>query len=578
MNPVSRADSYQAVDYTGVLRRRWPIVLVITLICLVGSVGYIAVAPKAYTATASVYVSPTGADNASQSSGSKTGGTVNTSNEAQIVTSGVVATMAGKILHSSLTPSALAKEVVVSIPPNAQTLQIACTTSTSTGAAACANAFATAYLQHRSASSAAAINQQLTLLKSQISGLQKTVAGLNTTISGLPANSPQRAAAQAQLGSDQGQLSALNGKVATLDGQAAQTSGGSIITSASPPSKPVSPKKSLVLPAGVLVGLVLGLIGAFVRDRRDQRIHTARDAERLLGLPVLLSLPVKSPVRQVSLASPRSRTGRVFTELAHDMAASLGEGSHVVLVAGVTPGPAVSVAAASLAAALARTHSEAVLVCAALRDSVAPELFGLADGRGLAEVLAGRATVSEVARGPASVPGLWVIPPGADTVLADCGLQHDTAKALTTELRRGARFVIIEVQSSEDGADTLALAEFADGALLVVEAQRTTRPEGEACLRRLRQLRAQPLGVIVLPPVRPSVTIRPPQQTQPRAGALPDEGRRVGESGRDGGATLQRQMPSLSGTASNARQGGKLVHPGRSAEGYGDQVDRISGS
>ena len=577
MNPVSRPESFEAVDYTGVLRRRWPILLGVTLICLVGAVGYTAVASKVYLATASVYVAPTGADNAGQSSGGKTGGTVNTSNEAQIVTSGVVATMAGKILHSSLTPSALAAQVMVTVPANAQTLQIACSTSTSTGAAACANAFATAYLSNRSASAAVAINQQLAQLKRQTSSLQKAVAGLNTTISRSPANSSQRAAAQATLSSDQGQLSALNGKVATLYGQAAQSNGGSIITKASAPGSPTYPKKSVVLPAGLFVGLVLGLIGAFVRDRRDKRIHTAGDAERLLGLPVLLSLPVKSSRRQVSLASPRSRTGRAFTELAHDVAASLGEGSHVVLVVGASPGPAVSVVAASLAATLARTHSEAVLVCAALRDSVAPELFGLASGRGLAEVLAGLATVGEVARGPAGAPGLWVIPPGADPSLAEDHLQHDTVQALTAQLRRDARFVVIEAQSGEDGADTRALAEFADAALLVVEAQRTTQIEGQACIRRLRQMRTQLLGTAVLAPVPPGVTVRPPQPAQPRAGGLPIEGDSPKESRRDA-VGRRGQMPSLSGTASDLSRDRKLVRPDRSADGYADPVDRIPGS
>src|SRR5262249_16385804 len=121
--------------------------------------------------------------------------------------------------------------------------------------------------------------------------------------------------------------------------------------------------------------------------------------------PVLLNLSRKAFGRQVSLASPRSQTGRAFTELAYTGAASLGEGSHVVLVAGATPGPGASVVAANLAAALARTHSEAVLVCADTRDSVAPKLFGLAGSRGLAGGVAGGATAGGGGRGPAGAAG-----------------------------------------------------------------------------------------------------------------------------------------------------------------------------
>ena len=170
--------------------------------------------------------------------------------------------------------------------------------------------------------------------------------------------------------------------------------------------------------------------------------------------------------------------------------------------------------AANLAAALARTHSEAVLVCADMRDSVAPELFGLSDSRGLAEVVAGLSTVGEVVRGPAGLPGLWVIPPGSDTSLAEYHLQYDTARALTSQLRRDARFVVIEAQAGDEGADTFALAEFADGALLTVEMERTRRDEAGVCIKRLHRMRVPVLGAAVLPSISDRYTIRPAQPPQ----------------------------------------------------------------
>ena len=520
MSSASRPDSFELSHYPAVLGRRWRIVLIVVLICLLGTAAYIFAAPKIYSSSATVYVSPTGTVNANRLSSSRSGGMVDLDTEAQIVTSGVVATLAGKSLHSSLTPYALASAISASVPANSQDMVITCKASTNTGAAACANAFAAAYLKNRSDSAKTAIDQQIAPLKSQISSLQKTAAALNITVSGLPKNSAGRVTAQTQLGSDRGQLTSLNAKVAGLYGAASQTNGGTIITRASPPGSPSSPKKSLILPAGLAVGLIAGLIVAFAWDRRDKRIHTARDVERFFGLPVLLSLPKEAVGGQLSLAAPRSRTGWAFTELAHAVAGPLGGGNHVVLVAGATPGPAASVIAANLAAALARTHSSAVLVCAALQDSVAPALFGLAPGRGLAEVLAGQAAVGEVAQGPASAPGLWVIPPGADTSLAEYSLQYDTAQALTAQLRLDARFVVIEMQAKEGAADTLALAEFADAVLLTVEAQRTSRDDADAAIWRLRQMRAQLIGAAVLPPLGRGVTVRPPQPRQPRAASM----------------------------------------------------------
>jgi capsular polysaccharide biosynthesis protein len=532
----------EAVDYTGVLRRRWPIVVAGAVVGLVLALAYVILAPKTYDATAAVYVSSTGADagNAA-SSGKSSGGLVNLATEAQLVTSGTVAGLAGHTMHSPLTAYELAKKVTVVNPPNSQVLDITCSASTASGAATCANAFAAAYLQNRRTSATATLGAQIKVLQGKVTSLQNSMRKLQTAVTALPKNSATRLSDQSVLTGDRAQVNSLNSEITVLTGEAANVQGGHVITVATAPAKPAKPSKTVDLPAGLVIGLLIGLVVAFVWDRRDKRLHTAGDVERQLGLPVMLALSRKAFGRQVSLASPRSRTGRAFTELAHTVAASLGEGSHIVLVAGTTPGPGASVVAANLAAALARTHSEAVLVCADMRDSVAPELFGLPDSRGLAEVVAGLATVGEVVRGPAGLPGLWVIPPGSDTSLAEYQLQYDTARALTSQLRRDARFVVIEAQAGDEGADTFALAEFADGALLTVEIERTRRDEAGVCVKRLQRMRIPVLGAAVLPAISDRYTVRP-AQPPPR--------------------------PALSGAP-----GG----PGRASDGQGDAPDRATG-
>jgi uncharacterized protein involved in exopolysaccharide biosynthesis/Mrp family chromosome partitioning ATPase len=572
MNSSQRPNSVESVDYTGVLRRRWLIVVGLAVIGLIGAFVYATVAPKSYTATATVNVVATGADTSNTNvSNSRTGGTVNLDTEAQLVTSGTVATIAGKLMHSSLPNWQLSKQISVTIPPNSTILTINCSSSTATASATCAQDFARAYLQNRSSSAAKSLATQQATLQAKVTALGKSITKLNVQISALPSNSPTRATDLNLVATYKSQSAALTKTITSLASAATNVVGGSIITPASPPGKPTSPKKSLILPSGLVAGLLIGLIVAFVWDRRDKRLHSAQDVERLLDIPVMLNLPRNAFGRQVALASPRSRTGKAFTELAHTVASSLGEGSHILLVAGATPGPGVSVVAANLAATLARTHSEAVLVCADLRYSVAPELFGLVDKRGLAEVVAGRATVGEVARGPAGVPGLWVIPPGADTSLAEYNLQHDTAKALTSQLRRDARYVIIEAQATEDGTDTFALAEFADAALLTIEIDNTDRNEAGVCIKRLHRMRTPILGAAVLPPINARATVQPPQQGQPRLGAGPGEGREDAVTGRGHG-----ELSALSGGTSAGTSDGP-DRPARSRERYGDPADRVPG-
>jgi capsular polysaccharide biosynthesis protein/Mrp family chromosome partitioning ATPase len=564
MDSSGQPGAFEAVDYTGVLRRRWPIVVGGAVVGLVAALAYVTVAPKSYVATAAVYVSSTGADQSSSSSGGKSsGGLVNMNTEAQLVTSGTVATLAGHMMHSPLTAYELAKQIIVVNPPNSSVLDITCTASTATAAATCANDFAAAYLQNRSTSATNALNATIKTLQGHINTLQKSMTKLNQQIAGLAKNSATRLSDLSVLAGYRTQVTSLNGQVVALTGQAANVQGGHVITSATPPSKPKSPSKTIDLPIGLVVGLLLGLVAAFVWDRRDKRLHNAGDVERVLGLPVVLSLSRKAFGRQVSLASPRSRTGRAFTELAHTVAGSLGgDGSHVVLVAGATPGPGTSVVAANLAAALARTRGEAVLVCADLRDSVAPELFGLpGGGRGLAEVAAGLATVGEVVSGPPGLPGLWVIPPGSDISLAEYHLQYDTARALTAQLRRDARFVVIEAQAGDEGADSFALAEFADTAVVTLEVERVRRDEARLAVRRLGRIRVPVLGAAVIPPITGRVSVRPAQPPRPALSQARDAG-------------LADARPHQ-GELPDGSSGGQSDRPARTRDGRGNPADRV---
>lgn len=531
MNPAQRPDSVEMADYVGVLRRRWWVVLALACVGLVGAYAYVTVAQKTYTATAAVNVTPTAADQSSQVANSRTASAaVNLDTEAQVVQSTNVAEAAGRMMHSALPPSKLSQQVAVTVPPNSSVLDISCSAPTAAGAAQCAEDFANAYLHVRSTTAAAAISSQLKVLQGKINSLQVTVSKDTAKVRRLPHSSVARLNEATQLKTAQAQLHALTGQAARLLTASADTTGGSIITNASAPSKPSSPQKLLVLPSGLVVGLLLGLVFSFVLDRRDKRIHGPEDVERLLNMPVLIDLRRAGANREVALASPRSKLGQAFAELGHTVAAALGEGNHVLLVGASSSGAAGSMVAANLAATLARTYSEVVLVCADMTSNVLPELFRLGDGDGLTEVMAGSAAPADVMRTSPGVPGLWVIPPGADSSAGFYSFRYDIARSLMAELRDDARFVIIEAQASE-GGDVLALGEFADAALIVAEVPRTTRRQVADSVRRLRQLRAVVLGAVTLPPLGSRPPIRPVSAGLPRPSAGMGEVRRDASGG-----------------------------------------------
>ena len=295
------------------------------------------------------------------------------------------------------------------------------------------------------------------------------------------------------------ELKSLANQAASLSAQAAASSGGTIISKAIPLKSPTSPKKKIILPSGLLVGLLLGLIVAFAWDKRDTTIKDAKNLGQP-GAPVLLAVSAKDLGGEL-LAPPRSPAWLDFSELARSTTVALGEDRPLLLVAGVSAGQGTSIAAANLAVALARTHSAVILVCPSGQGTT--ELLGLPDSRILdtraaAELATGELSVEEVALQPAGFPGLRVV------VLAENlqDLSHAQARVLAEQLRISADFTVVEAPGESTGPDTLALAEYCSGALLTVEISVTRRPEIEGSVRRINRLGTTVLGLVAVPRLR----------------------------------------------------------------------------
>ena len=502
MSYTSRPEDLQLIDYAGVLRRRWWLILVITVAGTLAGAVYLHAAHKVYTATASVYVTAT-SGTTNQVANGRTTGAVNLDTQAQVVQSSAVAQAAAKLMHATDTVPQLLGRVSVAVPANSQVLAISCQASTPDKAASCAQSFAQAYLSYSSAATTASVNSQISVLQSKINGLQSASAKLTVAAANLPLNSSQRATAEEQLKSDHSQLSSLNSQVAQLTVALANPSGGSIISSALPPSKPSSPKPLLIVPSGLLAGLLIGLVLAFLTDRRQRRIRRPQDVTRA-DVPVLMSLPAQGPAPELTLAAPRSPLGREFSELAHVLTGAMGVGRHVILVSGIIRGQGASLVAANLAAALSRNQPDVTLVCADLEGSVIPDLVGLPPEPGLTDVLAGGELADDAGRRLAAAPRLRVIPPGSDAGLDAEDIRQDAMERMLDDLRTDSRWIVLEGPAVTSRPDVSTLAHLADAAVLVAEVPRTRSDQLLDGVEHLGKMGAPVLGVALLPAPRGS--------------------------------------------------------------------------
>jgi capsular polysaccharide biosynthesis protein/Mrp family chromosome partitioning ATPase len=279
------SDSVVSLSQTvGVLRRHWLVIVACVLLgILAGGVLY-AVTPATYQSTATVRVFPLPADLRSPTVNQKD---ISMATEVGVATSATVAASAAEALGWTQSTDLLVKNVSVSNPTDSFLLDITYTADTAKGAAAGADAFAEAYLAERRQLAEDAATQVSKGIDAQIAELNKKVDAINKVIGGTSGIAQdnlieQRRTYLSQIQTLQGVLSEV--KLVSL-------TPGALVGPATVPQSKSAPKLLVYVGGGALLGLLLGLVLAWVRDRRDGRVHAGDNLEELTGLPVLGRVP-----------------------------------------------------------------------------------------------------------------------------------------------------------------------------------------------------------------------------------------------------------------------------------------------
>lgn len=523
-NQVDQADADLA-HYGGLFRRRWWVLVLGLLVGCGLAVGALLVVPASYTSTASVIVTDTGINGPVENG--RTNTPINLDTEAQIVTSAAVAEIATEALDGGEARE-LVKDVTVTVPPNTSVLDITFVAATPEEAQQGADAFAAAYLEHRTEEARSRIGEQSANLQDTIGELGDRLQALDQRIARLPSGSAEHAYQTSQRGLLVDQISALN--VRYVDLSSRSTSGGDVITAASLPPGPSAPDRRLLLISGVMAGLLLGIVVAFVLDRIDRRIRDRSDLERL-GLDVLVGRVVV-PTDGVIAAPMSSRTtAESLRQLRNALLAQVHSERRSIMVAGMSPDSVGSAVALNLAATMARSGMDVVFV---VTDSRVSGQFAANadDGTGLADVLQERAALPDVIREVEGEPGLRMVLPGSDGSLYSELLQRIEVGAILDELADQADMVVVDVAPVSANADAQTLATLVDGVLLVAAERQATRPQVIEAIDQLSHVSAHVVGAVLAtaaethelnlrPSLRPGATARSTSRSQARAGRRP---------------------------------------------------------
>ena len=271
-----------------------------------------------------------------------------------------------------------------------------------------------------------------------------------------------------------------------------------IIERAAPPVAPIRPQKAQNIIFSMVIGLFVGLCLALLQEFMDDRINTAEDADRVLGLPSLGHVPALNTddarlLPQMKGLDPAAESYRVLRASIHF--ASVDAPVRTLLVTSSNPGEGKTTTAANLAFAMAADGRKVILVDTDLRRPSLHKLLELPTVPGLTDVLLGDAELDDVLLEHADMPGMMALTCGSTPPNPSELLGSRTFSSLVERLRGLCDLVIFDSPPVLAAADAQILGSQMDGTVLVVEAGSTKKGAARRTLALLRHARANVLGV-----------------------------------------------------------------------------------
>jgi polysaccharide biosynthesis transport protein len=425
-------------EYLDILRRRWLTVVIIALTALVLASAVSLALPKKYTATTRLFIAVAG-DSVTDMAQLSNFAEKQMASYAEVATSPLVLGPVIDELGLRTTPKELAESVEATVPVSTVILEIAATDLDPTRATQIANA----------------VGEQL----------KKAAGDL----------SPQKA-----------------------DGTKAVQA--TTIAAAQVPDQPSSPEVLQNLGVGLILGLLLGLGVAVLRQVLDTKIRNENDVRVLTGSPILGVVAYDQEVpthpvilRDQPLAAPSEAVRRLRTNLQFIDIASRPRS---IVISSSIPAEGKTTMAINLAVALADTGARVILVDADLRRPSIAENLGIEGGVGLTTILIGRADVKDVIQ-PFGTTGLDVLPSGQVPPNPSELLGSVAMADLLNRLSASYDMVLLDSPPLLPVTDAVVLSKLAGGALVVVGADRIHRPQLQQSLDSLETAGAHLFGIVI---------------------------------------------------------------------------------
>jgi capsular exopolysaccharide synthesis family protein len=372
VNDVDHSDRQRV---GAILWRGKYIILASVIVFVALAVAYTSTQSKVYQATADLQV------NVVSSTPNSNDATATNQGLAQnyatlLVAPGLLDTIRGKLEGGKLSTATLQSRLSATALPSTALVQLSANGPSPEAAQKLAQEVSNGFLSQLQS----AATQRTTQLQAQD---EQAVINLSSEIAKLQGQN-QTPSTQRQIASLKASLQAL-----TLQNEALVASGlaqGTSATLSAPPvasQTPISPRKSLNILGGLILGLVVGVALAFIRNMLRPELQTADDVAATVGLPILATIPLKP-----KLKSEDPAVVEAYRILSTTLSFSMRDSeTQVLTIAGFSPQVGKTSVVRGLAEAMTERGQNVLMVDGDMRAASLSNHYGYGKHPGLADVL-----------------------------------------------------------------------------------------------------------------------------------------------------------------------------------------------
>ncbi|HJU36738.1 MAG TPA: hypothetical protein VJ716_04890 [Gaiellaceae bacterium] len=469
--------------FATVLRRHRVALVVAVVVCALLGTTVGAVLKHTYSSTATVLIAPLEGDPyAPESVGKQSQANTDALTDSRLAATPAVARLAEKTLRLPQNSLAWRSKVLVDVVPNTQVVKITYRASSGRRAKAAAQAFASGYLHYRANRSRASVAGQLHGLEARARLVQRKLTAA-TRAANAQNSSQHRAALNQRVAIYTDELAALSVQTAQLAG--ASSNPGEVLTPANAPVVSGLPTAAFAI-VGALVGLLVGLAFAVVRETRNDSLREGSEVEDA-GLPVLAGVTAPQRVPEEAVAAETERYRLLRTTVLTNAPAP-----RVIALSALSPTIASGAVATRLGSALALAGHEVTVVHTSPGSNRSDD-----ERAGLADILLDGVDPHDVRE--AVAPELYRIEPGDQIETAAEMYAGANLGAALRDLAGKDAYVLVAAPPA-DTAHAAALSAVCDEAILLCQLGESTSRQLRAAMREVQRVRGSLLGAIVIAP------------------------------------------------------------------------------